>query len=112
MLILDYALLFFIPMIQVLQKAYPLFDKSIFLVPNGICKVIKVSGADYGTCSGIYTLFEEHAPWAPEKPVYKHVSQDRYINFHPSGTGWQITDKHNGKGGFHRGKSKYNAAFS
>ena len=87
------------------KKTYPLFDKWIFLVPNRICKVIKVSGADYGT-SGIYKLFEEHAPWAPEKPVYKHVSQERYINFHPSGTGWQITDKYNGKGGFHRGKSK------
>ena len=79
------------------------------LVPTRICKAIKVSGADYASCSGLYKLSEGRATWAPEKPVYKHISKERYIVFRENLAGWKIASSYTLFSGFYFGKQNQDA---
>ena len=36
-------------------------------------------GATYAKCDGTYRYIDAKVNWAPERPVYKHVTKDRYI---------------------------------
>ena len=33
---------------------------------------------------------DKHVSWAPERPVYKHVTKNRYIFWNAHGYGWCI----------------------
>ena len=43
-----------------------------------ICTRVRVRGADYGNCSGVYKLLDQRASWAPHRPRYKKVGSKRY----------------------------------
>ena len=39
-----------------------------------------VSGASYANCDGQYEYTKDQVvSWAPDKPVYKHVTKNRYV---------------------------------
>ena len=51
-------------------------------------------GATYANCDGRYKLVSnEFVEWAPERPVFKHSSKDRYIFWNAGGLGWSIGKK-------------------
>ena len=51
-------------------------------------------GATYANCDGRYKIVsDEFVEWAPERPVFKHTSKDRYIFWNAGGLGWSIGKK-------------------
>ena len=50
---------------------------------------------EYYTCLGLYYLRKDKSSEAVNFPVYKHLSQDRYIYKHPSSEGWRIGKEEN-----------------
>ena len=46
-------------------------------LPTVSCPVVRVSNADFADCNGDYSLTEERVAWAPDRPVYQHLSKDR-----------------------------------
>ena len=42
-----------------------------------VCPRVRVTGADYASCNGVYELMAEPAPWAPYRPRYKMKGSDR-----------------------------------
>ena len=67
-----------------------------------MCSKLKVSGAEYADCNGIYELPEERING---RPVFKEISKDRWIAYYPK---W--TDV-NGGWGIHSDITIYNARF-
>ena len=59
-------------------------------VPDVICETLNVLGATYANCDGRYKVTTDSVEWAPQRPVYKHVSKDRYIFWNAHGLGWSI----------------------
>ena len=59
-------------------------------MPEVECSKLKVSGDDYQGCLGTYTISNEKASKAPERPVWKKAGWDRYILFMPNIDGWTI----------------------
>ena len=51
-----------------------------------------MSGANYADCNGRYRYTDDQVGWAPERPVFKHVTKDRYIVWFNFGYRWSITD--------------------
>ena len=51
-----------------------------------MCLKLKVSGAEYADCNGIYELTEERIN---DRPVFKESSKDRWIAYWPK---WNGTD--------------------
>ena len=58
--------------------------------PNVICDTLNVLGATYANCDGRYKYTDDQVDWAPERPVFKHVTKDRYIFWNAGGLGWSI----------------------
>ena len=56
-----------------------LFCFDAFVAANAICKTVNVLGDDYPERNGHYKIIDDHVPWAPEKPMFKHVSNNWYI---------------------------------
>eukprot|EP00095_Tigriopus_kingsejongensis_P001320 maker-scaffold249_size238305-snap-gene-1.12 protein:Tk01320 transcript:maker-scaffold249_size238305-snap-gene-1.12-mRNA-1 annotation:"PREDICTED: hemicentin-1-like" len=61
-----------------------------FAVPDVICPTINVLGATYALCDGEYRVTNEVVDWAPDRPVYRHESKDRYVFWNAGGLGWSI----------------------
>ena len=53
-----------------------------------MCSKLKVSGAEYADCNGIYELTEERING---HPVFKEISKDRWIAYYP-----KYSDVHGG----------------
>ena len=85
-----------------------LLDKRISSGPNVICETINVLGATYANCDGRYKFTDEQVDWAPERPVYKHITKDRYIFWNAGGLGWSIGKRSYLSTGSHWHRSKLN----
>ena len=60
-------------------------------MPKVECPKIKVSGDDFRGCLGMYTITDDKASKAPERPVWKKAGYDRVIFFTPTaGYGWRL----------------------
>ena len=65
--------------------------------------MINVSNANYADCNGLYRYEKKiSVDWAPLKPVYKHLTKNRYVFWatwdeYPSGhrSEWVIGNKNN-----------------
>lgn len=77
-------------------------------VPDVICDTLNVLGATYANCDGRYKVTADIVDWAPQRPVYKHVSKDRYIFWNAHGLGWSIGKEEYLKSGSHWHRSKLN----
>jgi len=55
-----------------------------------ICPTLNVLGATYANCNGRYKVTSVRVDWAPERPVFKHLTMDRYIFWNAGGIGWSI----------------------
>ena len=71
------------------------------------CPSLNVLGATYAKCDGEYRVTAASVEWAPERPVYKHVSKDRYIFWNAGGLGWSIGKKEYLATGSHWHRSEY-----
>ena len=85
---------------------FPFENKMLLSGPNVICETINVLGATYANCDGRYKYTEDQVDWAPERPVYKHVTKDRYIFWNAGGLGWSIGKKAYLTSGSHWHRSK------
>ena len=65
------------------------FCFDTFVAANVICKTVNLIGTNNANTNGYYQLTDDHVAWAPERPVYKHVSKNRYM-FYNIGVGWSI----------------------
>ena len=52
-----------------------------------------MTGDDWVSVTGTYSITEEKASKSPDMPVYKMDGGDRYVYFNPGGNGWRISDK-------------------
>lgn len=77
------------------------------LVPDVICDTLNVQGATYANCDGRYKVVADRVAWAPDRPVYKHVSKDRYIFWNAGGLGWSIGKQEYLASGSHWHRSKF-----
>ena len=57
------------------------------------CSRVVVSQADYADCDGEYELSPYVVLWAVTRPVWRHVSKDRFIFWNKGGLGWSIGKK-------------------
>ena len=65
-------------------------------------------GATYANCDGRYKIVsDQFVEWAPERPVFKHSSKDRYIFWNAGGLGWSIGKKDYLTTGSHWHRSEY-----
>ena len=71
-----------------------------------ICSSLNVLGATYANCDGRYKVTGESVEWAPERPVYRHISKDRFIFWNAHGLGWSIGKEEYLKSGSHWHRSK------
>ena len=75
--------------------------------------MIKVSNANYADCNGLYRHKKKlSVDWAPLKPVYKHLTKNRYIFWSTytkdgSAVGWVIGGKRELSTGSYYHYSKY-----
>ena len=53
---------------------------------------MNVLGATYANCDGRYKYTDDQVDWAPERPVFKHVTKDRYIVWLDGEYRWSISD--------------------
>ena len=72
-----------------------------------ICSSLNVLGATYANCDGRYKVTGESVEWAPDRPVYRHISKDRFIFWNAHGLGWSIGKEEYLKSGSHWHRSKY-----
>ena len=79
--------------------------------PNVICDTLNVLGATYANCDGRYKYTDEQVDWAPERPVFKHVTKDRYIFWNAHGLGWLIGKRAYLTSGSHFHESKKKLRF-
>ena len=77
-----------------------------FGVPPVVCQALNVLGATYANCDGQYVVTSERVDWAPDRPVYKHVTKDRYIFWNAHGLGWSIGKREYLQTGSHWHRSK------
>ena len=72
-----------------------------------ICDTLNVLGATYANCDGKYKVTADTVEWAPERPVYKHITKNRYIFWNAHGLGWSIgkAEYLNSGSHWHRSKS-------
>ena len=52
-----------------------------------------MTGDDWASVTGTYSIVDEKASKSPDMPVYKLVGGDRYVYFNPNGEGWRIGKK-------------------
>ena len=74
--------------------------------PNVICDTLNVLGATYANCDGRYKYTDDQVDWAPERPVFKHVTKDRYVFWNAGGLGWSIGKRAYLSSGSHWHRSK------
>ena len=74
--------------------------------PNVICDTLNVLGATYANCDGRYKYTDAQVDWAPERPVFKHVTKDRYVFWNAGGLGWSIGKRAYLSSGSHWHRSK------
>ena len=67
---------------------------------------MNVLGATYANCDGRYKYTDDQVDWAPERPVFKHVTKDRYIFWNAGGLGWSIGKRAYLSSGSHWHRSK------
>ena len=68
-------------------------------------------GATYANCDGRYKVTTDSVEWAPQRPVYKHVSKDRYIFWNAHGLGWSIGKQEYLTSGSHWHRSRKKTKF-
>ena len=76
----------------------------------GCTSIVLLPDNAYAGCGGEYSLsFDEHVTWAPLRPVYKHISKDRYIFYTGNGyiEGWGCGTKEHLSIGTYFIQSKY-----
>jgi len=57
--------------------------------PVVACPRLVVRGATYGSNDGEYKLVSQKVPWAKHRPLYKHLTKNRYLFWHSYyGYGW------------------------
>ena len=60
-----------------------------YLQFSDACNMVTVTNASYASCNGLYRQQRNlSVDWAPLKPVYKHLTENRYI-FWREATGYQ-----------------------
>ena len=77
-----------------------------------LCPELTVKNAEYADCNGEYEETEVRVSWAPERPVFKHKTRDRFIFWNTGGLGWSIGKEEYLVDGRHWHKSKDNVARS
>ena len=83
------------------------FQRDLNGIPDVICATLNVLGATYANCDGRYQVTGESVEWAPERPVYRHVSKDRFVFWNAHGLGWSIGKEEYLTSGSHWHRSKF-----
>ena len=72
-------------------------DICLSKIKLGLTSIELLPNDAYAGCGGKYIIVpDEHVSWAPQRPVYKHISRDRYIFYNIGNRfdeGWRCGDK-------------------